>query len=183
MLGYHNPLGADTPQTRHPLEQTPPLDQTHPLDQTAPWPLPPEQTPPGPDPPGANTPPPEADSGLRSMSGRYASYWNAFLFILFWKDVDGRLLPVLHQHVDLPRGEHELLLAAEDMGRNGDTQRVEGTGQSRRLHKQQGNLPQQPPGKTMVLPVYCILKYIKNTNGPQLLSLPFECTDKENLWF
>ena len=72
------------------------------------------------------------------------------LFILFWQDVDGRLLPVLHQHVDLPRGEHELLLAAEDMGRNGDTQRVEGTGQSRRLHKQQGNLPQQPPGKTMV---------------------------------
>ena len=28
-------------------------------------------------PPGS-TPPPEADSGIRSMSGRYASYWNAF---------------------------------------------------------------------------------------------------------
>ena len=29
-------------------------------------------------------PPPEADSGIWSMSGRYASYWNAFLFHLFW---------------------------------------------------------------------------------------------------
>ena len=29
--------------------------------------------------PGAATPPREADSGIRSMSGRYASYWNAFL--------------------------------------------------------------------------------------------------------
>ena len=27
----------------------------------------------------ARIPPPEADSGIRSMSGRYASYWNAFL--------------------------------------------------------------------------------------------------------
>ena len=25
--------------------------------------------------------PPEADSGIRSTSGRYASYWNAFLFL------------------------------------------------------------------------------------------------------
>ena len=30
-------------------------------------------------PPGADTPPREADSGIRSISGRYASYWNAFL--------------------------------------------------------------------------------------------------------
>ena len=35
-------------------------------------------TPPGPDPPGADTPR-EADSSIRSTSGRYASYWNAFL--------------------------------------------------------------------------------------------------------
>ena len=43
-----------------------------------------------PPPPGKHTPPgsthpappPEADSGIRSMSGQYASYWNAFLF---WK--------------------------------------------------------------------------------------------------
>ena len=39
---------------------------------------PPEQTP-----PAADTPPPEADSGIRSMSGRYVSYWNAFLSCLF----------------------------------------------------------------------------------------------------
>ena len=30
-----------------------------------------------------HTPPPEADSGIRSTRGRYASYLNAFLFILF----------------------------------------------------------------------------------------------------
>ena len=37
--------------------------------------------------PGAHTPlgadtPPRADSGIRSMSGRYASYWNAFLVLI-----------------------------------------------------------------------------------------------------
>ena len=30
--------------------------------------------------PQEQTPPREADSGIRSTSGRYASYWNAFLF-------------------------------------------------------------------------------------------------------
>ena len=50
-------------------KQTPP-------EQTLPW----EQTPPF---PREQTPlPQEADSGIRSMSGRYASYWNAFLFLL-----------------------------------------------------------------------------------------------------
>ena len=44
---------------------------------------PPEQTPP----PGADTHPPEADSGIRSMSDRYASYWNAFLLEMKFKDV------------------------------------------------------------------------------------------------
>ena len=41
----------------------------------------PARTPPPPPPPlGSTHPPPrEADSGIRSMSGRYASYWNAFL--------------------------------------------------------------------------------------------------------
>ena len=37
-------------------------------------------TPAGADPPQEQTPPQEADSTMRSMSGRYASYWNAFLF-------------------------------------------------------------------------------------------------------
>ena len=36
-------------------------------------------------PPGADTPPhpPGADFSIRSTSGRYASYWNAFLFFFF----------------------------------------------------------------------------------------------------
>ena len=38
-----------------------------------------EQTPPGADTPQEQTPPREADTGIRSTSGRYASYWNAFL--------------------------------------------------------------------------------------------------------
>ena len=41
---------------------------------------PPEQTPPGSRPPWEQTPPREADSSIRSTRGRYASYWNAFLF-------------------------------------------------------------------------------------------------------
>ena len=61
----------------------PPGVDTTPPDQT---PL--EQTPAGADPPGADTPPREqtppreADCSIRSTSGRYASYWNAFLYIL-----------------------------------------------------------------------------------------------------
>ena len=41
------------------------------------------QHPPEADTPREQTPPlPEADSGIRSMSSRYASYWNAFLLVL-----------------------------------------------------------------------------------------------------
>ena len=91
MLGY--PLEADTPpeHTHTPREQTPPRADA--------------PSPPGADPPGADTPeqtPPEqtltsprsrhplgADTPplyiayweIRSMRGRYASYWNAILFI------------------------------------------------------------------------------------------------------
>ena len=52
----HPPPEADTPrkQTPSPRKQIPPLEAD-------PW--------------EADTPPP----GIRSMSGRYASYWNAFL--------------------------------------------------------------------------------------------------------
>ena len=53
MLGCHNP----------PRDQAPPTDQTHTP--------PPDQAP----------PPREADARIRSMSGRYASYWNTFLFL------------------------------------------------------------------------------------------------------
>ena len=76
----HN-LGADTPQSSQPpplpradtpQEQTPPRADTPPGSRH-----PPDQTPP----PGSRHPPPrEADSSIRSTSGRYASYWNAFLF-------------------------------------------------------------------------------------------------------
>ena len=82
---------------RHPPDQTPPGPGRHPPDrpprtrQTPPGPgrHPPDQadtprtrqTPPGPDTPRPGRPPPqEADSSIRSTSGRYASYWNAFLF-------------------------------------------------------------------------------------------------------
>ena len=66
--GVDTPLGADTP----------PWEQTHPPG--ADTPLGADTPPRGADssPPGADTPP-EANSGIRSMSGRYASYWNAFL--------------------------------------------------------------------------------------------------------
>ena len=110
MLGYHpppeqtppqeqTPPGADTPQEQTPLEQTPPGADPPPRADTlgclllgggvclsACWDTtpPPEQTPPRsrhtPS-PRADTPAPEADYGIRSTSGRYASYWNTFLFL------------------------------------------------------------------------------------------------------
>ena len=62
--GADTPPGPDTPRTRH---------------------HPPRADPPGPDtphPPGADPlPHREADCSMRSTSSRYASYWNAFLFI------------------------------------------------------------------------------------------------------
>ena len=100
-----HPPRADTPweqtppRADTPLEQTPPRadtpqEQTPPRADTPSW----EQTPPGSrhppraDPPWSRAPreqtspgsrqPPhlEADSGIQSTSGRYTSYWNAFLF-------------------------------------------------------------------------------------------------------
>ena len=49
-----------------------------PLHQT---PRPSPQVPDPPGPPPQTIPPREADSSIRSTSGRYASYWNAFLFV------------------------------------------------------------------------------------------------------
>ena len=59
-------------------DTTPPEQTPRPQEQTPPPPR--KQTPPGAD---TTTPPSprEADSSIRSTSGRYASYWNAFLFI------------------------------------------------------------------------------------------------------
>ena len=83
MLGYH-------PQKHTPGKHTHPWEAHTPPGSTPP--NPPRKHPPGKHtpqkctpPPGKHTPPPEAhppreaDSGKRSMSGRYASYWNAFL--------------------------------------------------------------------------------------------------------
>ena len=71
----HTPPGADTPlpPQAHPPEQTPPGPGTHPRTRHPPPPTrltPPEQTPPR-----------EADARIRSIGGRYASYWNAFLLV------------------------------------------------------------------------------------------------------
>ena len=59
------PPGADTPGSRHPPEQTPPRNK-HPRGS---------RHPPGADPSGADPPPRDGH-----CCGRYASYWNAFLF-------------------------------------------------------------------------------------------------------
>ena len=73
-----DPPGSRPPWSRPPWEQTPPPPQ----DQT-----PPRADYPPPTPPRTrHTPPPrEAESGIRSTSGRYASYWNAFLFLHIFK--------------------------------------------------------------------------------------------------
>ena len=71
MLGY-NPPGSRPPQDQTPPNQTPPP----PWDQTPP---PPRTRPPQTRHTPWSRPPREADASIRSMSGRYASYWNAFL--------------------------------------------------------------------------------------------------------
>ena len=59
--------GADPPPEQ---EQTPPeQEQTPPRSRNRP---------PGAEPPPGSRHPPEADSSIRSTSGRYASYWSAF---------------------------------------------------------------------------------------------------------
>ena len=63
----------------HPRPGTPPWDQVHPPDQVPPW----DQVHPlGPGtPPGTRyTPRHRSCWEIRSTRGRYASYWNAFLF-------------------------------------------------------------------------------------------------------
>ena len=65
------PLGPDPPDQTPPRPGRPPQTRQTPLDQADPQP-------PGP----GRPPPPEADSSIRSTSGRYASYWNAFLLTI-----------------------------------------------------------------------------------------------------
>ena len=79
---WQTPPGPDTPQDQ---TRSPPWDQTR-YPPPGPDQVPPgTRHPPGPDTPRSDTPlgpdpPGAADSGIRSTSGRYASYWNAFLF-------------------------------------------------------------------------------------------------------
>ena len=84
--GRHPPWDQASPQTRQtPLGPgRPPRTRQTPLPPgpgTAPW----DQA----DPPRPGRPPPprEADSSIRSTSGRYASYWNAYLFIIMTKSL------------------------------------------------------------------------------------------------
>ena len=99
--------GITPHQSRHPqeAEQTPPEAGTPPGADT---PCPQEQTPP---PPEADTlpeqtpPPSSACWEIRPTSGRYASYWNAFLFWYFcasirsftndWLSVDLVIQPLI----------------------------------------------------------------------------------------
>ena len=79
------PRHGEPPRSRHPPPpgwRTPPGMENHPPPG---WRTTHTHTPPGrrTTPPGWRPPHPEADSGIRSTIGRYASYWNAFLFKIF----------------------------------------------------------------------------------------------------
>ena len=78
------------PRTRHPPgSRHPPRpgNPTSPPDQAPPRPgTPPDQETP-PSPPDQAPPPPEADCSIRLTSGRYASYWNAFLLTIYMAGV------------------------------------------------------------------------------------------------
>ena len=89
----HRGWGLPQCMLGYPPEQTPP-PQSRPSPGADPLQ---EQSPPGADTPlgadtslGADNPrsgphPRKADSGIRSTSGRYASYWNAFLFVILFQ--------------------------------------------------------------------------------------------------
>ena len=86
------PWGPGTPpRTRY----TPPGPGTHPRDQVHP---------PGPSTPPGLGPPPSSSAcwEIRAISGRYASYWNAFLCCCccwFWFFVRGTKYNVLRQEI------------------------------------------------------------------------------------
>ena len=72
------PLPRRPPSRRHPPARETPLPRRPPTKET-----PCQGDPPGRrHPPARETPTEGGPPGIRSMSGRYASYWNAFLFIL-----------------------------------------------------------------------------------------------------
>ena len=100
-LNYVHPPELHTPRTTYPPELRTPLNYVHPPELHTPrTTYPPElRTPPNYVPPrNYVTPPREADSSIRSTSGRYASYWNAFLLFYHIAKIQLRLL---HQLVIL----------------------------------------------------------------------------------
>ena len=82
-LDQTDPLGPgrhpQTRQTPHPPGPSRLPSRTRQTPHQADSPRPGRPTPP----PDQADPPQEADSSIRSTSGRYASYWNAFLFTIF----------------------------------------------------------------------------------------------------
>ena len=71
------PLRADTPSPGRYTSGLVPSGQVHPQAGTPPW----QVHSPGRYPPGRYPPlPTTVHAGIRSTSGRYASYWNAFLY-------------------------------------------------------------------------------------------------------
>ena len=73
------PCQGDPLLPRRPPAKETPLPRRPPPTKETPLP----RRPPTKETPLPRRPPPgEADSGIRSMSGRYASYWNAFLFFI-----------------------------------------------------------------------------------------------------
>ena len=82
--GWRTPPDGEPPRMENPLDGEPPQMENPPGWRTPPrWkvPLPRMENPPNGGTPPRWSPPPEADSGIRSAIGRYASYWNAFLFL------------------------------------------------------------------------------------------------------
>ena len=93
MLGYHHPR-RHAPSGKHtrreactprkhtsPRKHATPLEAHTPREACTPWEV---RTPLGSTyPPGKRIPCREADSSIRSMNGRYASYWNAFLLCIY----------------------------------------------------------------------------------------------------
>ena len=71
-MPYPPPRMENPPRMESPRWRTPPNGEPPRMEN------PPQMEEPTPHPPR----PREADSSIRSTSGRYASYWNAFLFIL-----------------------------------------------------------------------------------------------------
>ena len=81
---WDTPPGQTSPGADAPREQTPPPEQTYPLEQTPPPGS--RHHPPGVDTPQSTHPPSPPRDG--HCCGRYGSYWNAFLFITVYVNIN-----------------------------------------------------------------------------------------------